>query len=167
MPALPHSAPDRTESEPHDRSYTVVVPGQLALFEPAAPRSTYLECLIDHGAQRRCGGCNKERPIAMFSRRTASPDGLSNSCADCTLRNTRVARGVARPDASRRPSAGQLCEICGGLGGARGLHLDHDHATGLFRGWLCNRCNSAIGHLQDDPELLRRAIHYLETRRAA
>jgi hypothetical protein len=41
-------------------------------------------------------------------------------------------------------------------------HLDHDHATGKFRGWLCNRCNLGIGALGDTIDGLQRAIDYLK-----
>ncbi|MFE9855624.1 endonuclease domain-containing protein [Streptomyces sp. NPDC005780] len=34
------------------------------------------------------------------------------------------------------------CAICGK---ARELVCDHDHATGLIRGWLCSSCNTAEG----------------------
>lgn len=37
----------------------------------------------------------------------------------------------------------------------RKLHLDHCHATGRFRGWLCSRCNHALGLLEDSPGKLR------------
>lgn len=39
--------------------------------------------------------------------------------------------------------------------------LDHDHENGEFRGWLCHPCNRAIGILNDDISLLKRAIQYL------
>ena len=63
---------------------------------------------------------------------------------------------------------GGLCAICGGEGfkmneGVRhGLNLDHCHATGKVRGWLCHNCNRALGLLQDSPELMRRAAEYVE-----
>jgi uncharacterized protein YbaR (Trm112 family) len=41
------------------------------------------------------------------------------------------------------------------------LVVDHDHATGRFRGLLCNNCNVALGMLQDSPTLLRRAYWYM------
>lgn len=41
------------------------------------------------------------------------------------------------------------CECCGRPPKGRVLHLDHDHVTGKFRGWLCFDCNSAIGRLGD------------------
>jgi len=42
------------------------------------------------------------------------------------------------------------------------LSVDHDHATGTVRGLLCSNCNTAIGLLRDNPELLFRAIKFLE-----
>jgi hypothetical protein len=42
------------------------------------------------------------------------------------------------------------------------LHMDHDHNTGIFRGWLCENCNKGLGHFKDNPELLLKAIVYLE-----
>lgn len=60
-----------------------------------------------------------------------------------------------------------VCEICGRVDGDCGgrsgrLHIDHDHATGKFRGLLCPDCNLTLGKMKDDPELLRRAADYLE-----
>lgn len=36
------------------------------------------------------------------------------------------------------------CAICGQRD--RGLRKDHDHATGLVRGWLCPSCNTSEGY---------------------
>jgi uncharacterized CHY-type Zn-finger protein len=40
-------------------------------------------------------------------------------------------------------------------------HVDHDHATGRIRGILCSNCNSGMGLLKDDPEILLRLAAYL------
>lgn len=42
------------------------------------------------------------------------------------------------------------------------LSIDHDHKTGKIRGLLCNNCNRGIGLLQDNSEILKRAVFYLE-----
>src|SRR5665811_574341 len=56
-----------------------------------------------------------------------------------------------------------LCAICEGAptGGHGRLCIDHDHATGQFRGLLCSKCNSAIGLLGDNPVVVDRAAAYL------
>ncbi len=54
-----------------------------------------------------------------------------------------------------------VCAICSRPPGKRRLAVDHWHTTKAVRGLLCVQCNTAIGKLNDDPELLRRAIAYL------
>lgn len=60
---------------------------------------------------------------------------------------------------------GGLCGICGKppAPGSRGLVVDHCHETGEVRGLLCTHCNLLLGHAKDDPEVLRRAVRWLET----
>jgi hypothetical protein len=61
------------------------------------------------------------------------------------------------------------CAICGTDNPAsngrtsdrQNWHVDHDHNTKRVRGLLCFRCNVAIGHLQDDPILVKAALDYL------
>lgn len=66
------------------------------------------------------------------------------------------------------------CQVCGrdesfsyGRGGGRGsgrgrIAVDHHHDLGKIRGFLCYDCNLALGHVQDDPNLLRALADYLE-----
>lgn len=57
------------------------------------------------------------------------------------------------------------CECCGGPPTGRGgvcLHLDHDHKTGRFRGWLCQKCNHGLGLLGDDKISVLKMLRYLE-----
>lgn len=65
-----------------------------------------------------------------------------------------------------RPKPEQ-CEICGAFGRdfKKGLCLDHDHTTGVFRGWLCTRCNSALGMVKDNTETLLTMVSYIKNSR--
>ena len=53
------------------------------------------------------------------------------------------------------------CAICKRVSIGKRLVVDHCHKTGRVRGLLCMRCNTAIGMLGDDIEVLARAIGYL------
>ena len=43
------------------------------------------------------------------------------------------------------------------------LAVDHCHQTGKVRGLLCNRCNYALGLVDDDSSILLKLASYLDT----
>lgn len=51
------------------------------------------------------------------------------------------------------------CEICNLKGK---VMFDHDHKTGKFRGWICMKCNTVLGKVNDDKNLLQSLILYLD-----
>jgi hypothetical protein len=57
------------------------------------------------------------------------------------------------------------CAICGikeiDSSEAKGLAIDHNHATTEFRGLLCIRCNVAMERLDDVPDFAAKATAYL------
>jgi hypothetical protein len=69
----------------------------------------------------------------------------------------RQKRGLPTPT---RPEP-RCCECCDREPKSGGLHLDHDHDTGEFRGWLCRSCNTGLGLLGDNMKALDRAAYYL------
>lgn len=58
--------------------------------------------------------------------------------------------------------APEYCECCGRPPGNKAMSLDHCHESGMFRGWLCGRCNTALGLLGDNLMGVRCALAYLE-----
>jgi hypothetical protein len=57
----------------------------------------------------------------------------------------------------------KVCDICGGPPDPKkGMHYDHCHQTGKFRGWLCRKCNLMLGNAEDDPSRLREGAAYLD-----
>lgn len=73
--------------------------------------------------------------------------------------------GVSLADYERMLVAqGGRCAICECVEASQHngvFHVDHCHATGAVRGLLCRGCNHVLGHVKDDPEVLKRAIAYL------
>lgn len=55
------------------------------------------------------------------------------------------------------------CGVCKSptTGSKRSWHLDHDHKTKRFRGFLCHHCNLTLGQAQDSIERLEQLIKYL------
>lgn len=73
---------------------------------------------------------------------------------------------LARMGVSPRPKQCEICGSDGQYGNKSSLVVDHCHRSGHFRGWLCHKCNLTLGHVDDNVELLRKMISYLESRNA-
>src|SRR5579863_5853125 len=99
-------------------------------------------------AKRRYWSENKEKSRAATRNWTARNKTR-------ILANQRKRTGVPEPT---RPKPNR-CECCPRSNVP--LRADHDHVTGKFRGWICNRCNLGIGHLGDDRTGCLRAVAYL------
>ena len=84
-------------------------------------------------------------------------DGLDTMCRSCQSTRQKIAKELKKT-APNKPSE---CSCCGKIPNV--WILDHDHNTGLFRGWICRNCNMGIGKLGDNLEGLQKAINYLST----
>lgn len=54
-----------------------------------------------------------------------------------------------------------ICETTSPGGKGKRFYVDHNHSTGKVRGMLCNKCNTAIGLLGDNPSTIIKASCYL------
>jgi len=56
------------------------------------------------------------------------------------------------------------CQVCGIPEGecTKKLSMDHDHVTGAFRGWLCQKCNWVLGALGDSEEGVLDLLAYIQ-----
>jgi hypothetical protein len=128
--------------------------------------------------QKVCTMCAEAKPNSMFRGRKGTAYLFPN-CKACEYvrstkypsRNKYRKAGKAKvrylervvTKAGRRP--GPACEICGTIFSdqhANKICYDHNHGTGLFRGWLCKSCNSAAGLLGDNPNLAKALGQYLK-----
>lgn len=91
--------------------------------------------------------------LAARRRRKTDPEGSRR----------RALAFASRKEARRVEIAGRnramQCELCGAFGMTV---FDHCHATGVFRGWICDRCNKVLGLVRDSGILLQKMRRYLE-----
>jgi Recombination endonuclease VII len=93
---------------------------------------------------------------ARHERRKAEPE-YRRRHRELSRISRRKCRGYPEPT---RPEPA-VCELCGRSPGKKGIALDHNHATGKFRGWLCAPCNLGLGMFADNPVWLERAAAYV------
>lgn len=97
----------------------------------------------------------------------------NRGCTACRRENDRARYSFNRPKERQRSLDYQrrhitptrpcppTCEMCDRPPKTRALHLDHDHKTGKFRGWLCQSCNTTLGRFGDNETGLLNALDYL------
>lgn len=107
--------------------------------------------------QKKCRNCGCERELEDFPKFSTAEAGRKNTCKECTKKLFNLRRKLKTENPA--PLAGP-CPIC--QNHTENWILDHCHFTDSFRGYICNSCNLAIGRFNDDVEMLRRAINYLE-----
>ncbi len=120
------------------------------------PLSDYWKHSRDHeGAQVYCKACNgeknthykRENPKTVWAAGLKSKHGIT------------AARYFEMLDSQKG-----ACAACGGphFGTGWTFHVDHDHATGVVRGLLCQNCNIALGCVKDSIEHLNKLIDYVK-----
>jgi len=62
---------------------------------------------------------------------------------------------------------GNKCAVCNQEHSRRPLNVDHCHVTGKVRGLLCDKCNMALGLLNDSKELINNLRGYLDAHTTA
>jgi len=127
---------------------------------------------IASGVIYTCSDCGTEKPEEDFGLDRNQARGRKYACKECTNAKRRGryqkenrryhlkrAYGIT-PKQYENMSQEQMgiCAIC--LEPTK-LYIDHDHVTGEVRGLLCQKCNSAIGLLYDNPARIDRAAKYV------
>lgn len=117
--------------------------------------------------QRKYYAENKSR-CRETSRRSKAKRKVKDPTASMLYQRTRYRQQAERFRAEQRRYRGlpepvrpcpEACECCGKKQN-KALHLDHDHSTGRFRGWLCNGCNGGIGMIGDSIEGAMNVVAY-------
>lgn len=132
---------------------------------------------------RQCPRCDQWRPLSEY------PTGQW-ACRAC-FNKYQAARRHNQPDRFRAQRTRDLrknygltheqydlmfaaqdgkCAACGEAettldnrtGETKWLVVDHDHVTGQVRALLCGGCNTAFGHLNEDPGRIAALLRYAE-----
>lgn len=143
---------------------------------------------------KTCSTCQIEKPLDDFAPMKASKDGKAARCRACykiwwddwyhnrggkeanrernrarkpnpeaTLRKRLAKYGLSSAEFNLLIAAnGTKCAIC--LTNDYEV-IDHDHESGKVRGLLCHYCNRALGGFKDNADILRRAAHYIESKK--
>jgi hypothetical protein len=109
-----------------------------------------------------CKDCKEEKIITEFRTAYWGKGGnriYCNQCKACHNKAGILVRTLKK--LNPKPKDGK-CQACGEVPDV--LHLDHDHTTDKFRGWVCEGCNHSMGKSNDDPEKLIKQAEYLRER---
>ena len=139
-----------------------------AKLEGATTYFTGKPCPHGHIAIRYTRSCDCAACTSIYrkNRRISTPSLERDKMRAWRLENglEEKKRKRLRKESQRIKAAGRVksnaCELCWTTGTR--IVFDHCHASGNFRGWLCEKCNFALGLAKDDPALLRRMADYLE-----
>ena len=110
---------------------------------------------------KTCRICGETKAEELFEISTISSRKTHrrNDCRACRKISRSAEKSLIKIHGRSKP-IGTPCECCGRTNVR--LSLDHDHDTEELRGWLCQRCNTAIGALGDNIEGLTKALEYLK-----
>ena len=134
---------------------------------------------------KRCPQCKRVLSLALFPKRTHSPNGKHPWCRECKQKYARKYNKLPAEQKKTRKrylatrynislkkyeelhrNQNGMCFLCSKVEkpASRNTRLcvDHNHNTGKIRGLLCDNCNRALGMFGDDYRVLQRAANYLE-----
>ena len=99
-----------------------------------------------------CNICKINKPEEDFSRHKLTRDGRRGDCKPCdNIRRRKWQYGIE-----------EILDRCQACDSRKNIDVDHCHATGEVRGFLCHGCNVALGMVGDDAERLRKLADYLD-----
>jgi|MEHZ01.5.fsa_nt_MEHZ011347875.1_2 hypothetical protein len=106
-----------------------------------------------------CKECKQTLHESKFRVRADRSDYRNKECKDCSYVINKITTDLKAINKVPMPDK---CDCCHKLMKPEEFYFDHCHVEHVFRGWLCNTCNSGIGVLGDTLPHLERAVEYLK-----
>lgn len=126
-----------------------------------------------------CANCKKKKSISNFGKNKRTKDGYHYYCKLC--RSKRNAKSWPQQKKRHKDKRLQrmygitlddyndmfeqqkgVCKICGMVGKRKGLAVDHRHSDGKVRGLLCVQCNTLLGRIERNSDLISNILEYLK-----
>ena len=122
---------------------------------------------VDNGDVRECVKCGLLKHLDEFGLKTKGHRGHSSECKVCMrTRYLQKNYGLTTTELdiliAKQRGCCLICEQV--FDDELRPAVDHHHASGRVRGILCKDCNSALGLLQDNPQICLNAARYLNER---
>ena len=116
-----------------------------------------------------CNTCKKSKSLLDYGKASGSKNHTLPDCRECTSRKGTIRNALKKQHPY--PDEDYCCPICSKDADALRYKtqpdrkvwcLDHNHITDNFRGYICFRCNIAVGQVKDDPNIAFRLFEYLK-----
>jgi len=120
-----------------------------------------------------CRICHKIKHTSEYRQTKRRKKGYQQPCKQCNRENrTSFKRKIERRYKISFKEYEKLlkdqenkCLICKKeFIDSKHTHIDHNHTTNEVRGLLCHKCNSILGYSEENIEILKEAINYLEVK---
>ena len=111
---------------------------------------------MENSSYKVCKTCKQKKRDDEFVKADGKHRSTRNRCKVCHKEQADIRRKLRKENP---PAEAGICQIC--QNHTDKWVLDHCHTNMSFRGYICTSCNSGIGLLHDDPEVLERAVKYL------
>jgi len=131
-------------------------------YKPDGLRSQCVDCTREHDQKRYYSNVEESRKRVREHRKKIDPAVLKIQNRNQKLKR---AYGLTFEEVEELKKAqNYCCAICGvheSKAGKKGLVVDHCHNTGAVRKLLCSSCNSALGLVKENTNVLAKMIEYL------
>jgi hypothetical protein len=130
---------------------------------------------------KKCSKCKLEKSLTDFNKHKSGKLGVHHYCKFChsqqrkdtyDYNKSRIKQILYKYNLSEEDiqimfkNQNGKCKICNiqydNVSKHNALYIDHCHKTTKIRGLLCSKCNRLLGICNDNINILKSAINYLE-----